>query len=200
MVTAVTLFARRCLWYVRALGFNPLVRASDRLEALAVLAVVVTAFVVLPVAAQAGEQIYDAGVRNANEQARSRHSVEAVVVEGSAGLPIDFDSPDYVRAQWREGTHLRTEQVISPATVKVGEPLKLWLDNSGKVVAAPTTVEDARISAVSAAGMVWVTIVACSTAAALVIRRRLDRFRARAWERELRLMAHNDDGWANRHI
>jgi hypothetical protein len=29
--------------------------------------------------------------------------------------------------------------------------------------------------------------------------RGLDRSRDRAWDRELHLMAHNDDGWANRH-
>jgi hypothetical protein len=31
-----------------------------------------------------------------------------------------------------------------------------------------------------------------------MIRRGLDRARDRAWEREIRLFAHNDDGWANR--
>jgi hypothetical protein len=195
----VTTFARRFRWHLRALGFNPLVRASDRLEALTVLAVLVTALFAIPVGTQAATQVYDAGVRTANEQARSRHFVEAVAVEGSASMPADFDSPAYVRAQWHEGTRLRTERVITPATVKAGESLKLWLDDTGKVVAAPLTTDDAKLSALGVAGTVWVVIVVCSALVAFVIRRGLDLLRDRAWERELHLLAHNDDGWANRH-
>jgi hypothetical protein len=198
-VIGVTTFARRLCWHVRALGFNPLVRASDRLEALVVLAVLVTAFFAIPVGAHAGTQVYDAGVRTADEQAHSRHSVEAVAVEGSASMPADFDSPNFVRAQWHEGTRLRTEQVVTPATVKTGESLKLWLDDTGKVVAAPLTTDDAKLSALGVAGTIWVVIVVFSALVALVIRRGLDRSRDRAWERELHLLAHNDDGWANRH-
>ena len=197
---SVTLFARRVRWYLRALGFNPLIRASDRLEALAALAVLVTALFAVPAAARAGDLIYDADMRTANEQALTRHAVEAVAVDGSARMPVDFDSPAYVRAQWREGTHLRTEQVITPATVKPGEALKIWLDDSGKVVAAPLTPDDAKLSATVAAGSAWIALVVCSAILAFGVRRWLDRLRDRAWERELRLLAHNDDGWANRHI
>jgi hypothetical protein len=196
----VTSFARRFRRHLHALGLNPLIRASDRLEALAVLAVFGTALFAVPVAAQAGTLIYDAGVRTANEQAHSRHSVDAVAIEGSAGMPADFDNPAYVRVQWRTGAQLRTEQVITPLTVKAGEPLTIWLDDTGRVVAAPLTADDARLSSVSAAGTVWVAIVACGALTAFVIRRGLDRSRDRAWERELHLLAYNDDGWANRHI
>jgi hypothetical protein len=195
----ITLFARRLRRQLRALGFNPLIRASDRLEALAVLAVLGTALFAVPVAAQAGTQIYDAGVRTAHEQAHSRHFVEAVVVDGSTGLPADLDGADYVRAQWREGTQLRTEQIITPATIEAGDRIKVWLDDTGKVVAAPLTMADANLSALVGAGTVWVAIVACSAVVAFVIRRGLDRTRDRAWERELHLLAHNDDGWVNRH-
>jgi hypothetical protein len=195
----ITSFARWFGWHLRVLGSNPLVRASDRLEALAVLAVFGTALIALPVAAQAGTLVYDAGARTATEQAHSRHSVQAVAVEGSSSMPADFDNPAYVRAQWREGTKLRTEQVVTPATVTAGQPLTIWLDNAGKVVAAPLTIEDAELSAAAAAATVWAVIVICSALVAFGIRRRLDHSRDRAWERELQLLAHNDDGWANRH-
>jgi hypothetical protein len=199
-VTRVTSFARSFRWHLRALGFNPLIRTSDRLEALAVLAVLITTFFAIPFAAQAGTQIYDTGVRTANEQAHSRHSVEAVAVDGSVSMPADFESSAYVRAQWHEGARVRTEQVLTPATLKAGDPLKIWLDDTGRVVAAPLTVDDAKMNALGATGTVWVTIVACSALLAFAIRCGLDRSRARSWERELHLMAHNDDGWANRNI
>lgn len=199
MPMRVTIFARRCRWYLHALGRNPLVRVSDRLESLAVLGVLFMALLAVPVATQVENRMFDARMHTVNEQAHSRHSVEAVVVEGSAGMPADFDSPAYVRVQWREGTQLRAERVISAATVKEGAPLTIWLDQAGKVVSAPLSPVDAKLGAVATAWIVWTAAVVCSALVALVLRIRLDRSRARAWERELQLLAHNDDGWANRH-
>ncbi len=196
---SVTSFAQHFRRQLRALGFNPLIRASDRLEVLAVLSVLATAIFALPFAADAGTMLYDAGVRTADEQAHSRHSVEAVAVEDSATLPAEFNDPSYVRAQWAEGTQLRSERVLTPTTVRAGEPLEIWLDNAGEVVAAPQTAADAELNAVVAAGTIWVALVACSALVAFVIRASLDRSRDRAWEHELHLLAHNDDGWANRH-
>jgi hypothetical protein len=200
-VTGVTSFAVQFRWRLRALGFNPLVRLVDRLEALVVLGVLVTALVALPVAMSAGTLVYESGMRTANEQAHSRHSVDALVVEGS-GLPADVDSPAdtpaYVRAQWREGTRRRTEQVLSPTTVKAGDRMPVWLDDGGKVVAAPMKPGDAKLNAVVAAGTVWVALVLGSALVAYLIHRGLDRSRDRAWENELHLLAHSDDGWANR--
>ncbi|CAN5390376.1 membrane protein [soil metagenome] len=194
------MFARRFSWYVRALGPNPLVRVSDRLEAFAVLTVFVAALIAVPFAALAGDQVRETGMRDARIQASTRHFVNAVVVVGSSAPPSEFDGPAYVRAQWHEGTQLRTENVISPETVQAGDPLKLWLDERGKVVPAPVTADDVDLAATSAAVLIWAAVVSAAALTALTIRMKLDRSRDRAWERELQLMAHNDDGWANRHI
>jgi hypothetical protein len=197
-VTSVTAFAGRLRWYLRALGFNPLVRRSDRLEALVVLSVFISALIALPFAMSGGALVHDSGMRTAAEQSHDRHSVEALVVEG-IGLPTDFDTPAYVRAQWREGTQLRTEQVVSPATIRMGDHMTIWLNDRGQVVSAPLKPADAEFNAVVATTTIWVAIVACCALAAFLTRRGLDRSRDRAWERELSLLAHNDDGWANRH-
>ena len=199
MVSAFSACAHRCLWHVRALGVNPLIRGSDRLEALAALAVLITAVVAIPVAAQARTEIYESGIVTANEQGHSRYSVDATVVEGSTRPPADFEGPAYIRVQWRDEAQVRTERVISPVTVEAGQPFELWLDDAGKVVPAPVTVDDAKTSALLSAAMLWLTFVACSLMAALLIRTGLDRYRDRAWERELHLLTHNDDGWASRH-
>jgi hypothetical protein len=203
IVTRVTSFAERFRWHVHALGFNPLIRTTDRLEALAVLAALVSALIAIPAAAQAGNLVYESAVHTADEQAHDRHAVQALVVEGSRRMPADFegpatDSPAYVRAQWREGTQVRTEQITSPSMAKAGESLTIWLDDTGKVVAAPLTADDAKLSAAVATGTVWIVIVVCGALAAFLIRRGLDRSRDRAWDRELHLLAYNDDGWANR--
>lgn len=199
MLTGVTSFARKCRWYLRALGRNPLVRLSDRLEAFAVLGVLVLALIAVPVSVHLGSKTYESRMHTAAEQTQTRHSVEAVVVEGSMGMPADFDSPAYVQVEWREGAVTHNAQVISPETVKAGAPLTIWLDDSGKVVGAPLTPVDAKVSALGVAWTIWISAVVLSVFAALVVRQGLDRSRARAWERELLLLAHNDDGWANRH-
>lgn len=189
-------FALHCRWLTRALGRNPLVRASDRFEALVVLAVIVVGLLAIPLAGRFEARSYAEGLRIVEEQTKTRHTVEAVVVRSN--VPTDFDSPLSVLVQWQEGQHLRTEEVVSSATVKPGGPLTIWLDDAGKVVAAPLTPLDARITAVSTGWTLWALSVIFSGIAALAVRLWLDRSRARGWERALLVMAHNDDGWANR--
>ena len=114
------------------------------------------------------------------------------------GVPTDLDTPTYVRAQWHEGTLTRTEAVVAPATVKPGDHMTVWLDQSAKVVAAPLKAGDAALTATVAAVAFWISIVMCCALMAYLVRRGLDRSRDRAWGRDLQLFAHNDDGWANR--
>lgn len=192
------MFAANIRWYRRALGGSPLVRFVDRLEAFAVFGVLITALAVIPVAIAAGGIAYDAGMRTAEAEAKSRHSVQALVVEG-VGLPTDLDTPAYVQVQWNEGAQTRTERVAAPATVKPGDHMTVWLDDENTVVTAPQKTTDAEINAVAVAVTIWVTVVAGGALAAFGVRRGLDGFRDRAWDRELRLRAHNDDGWADRH-
>jgi hypothetical protein len=204
MVTGVTSFAGRIRWYLQALGFNPLIRTTDRLEALAVLAALVTALIAIPAAAQAGNVVYASSAHTAELQAHNRHAVQAVVVDGGGRMPEDVEStasggPTSVKAQWHEGTRVRTEQITSPSTAKAGDSLTIWLDGTGKVVAAPLTADDAELSAAIATATAWITIVACAALAVFLIRRGLDRSRDRSWDSALHLLAHNDDGWANRH-
>jgi len=190
--------AGRLRWYLRALGFHPLVRTVDRLEALTVLGVLVAGLFAIPVAVSAGTVVHDASLRTAEQQAQSRHSVQAVVVAGIGAL-TELDTPAYVRAQWREGTQMRTESVVGPATIRPGDHMTVWVDDSGKVVSAPLRADDAALTATAAAVSFWISIVTCGALVAYLIRRGLDRARHRAWDRELLVLAHNDDGWANRH-
>jgi hypothetical protein len=190
---------KQCRWYLRALGRHPLVRSTDRAEALSVLAVVVLALIAIPMATMLYDQTYVDRMNTVAEQAQTRHSVQATVVHGSTGLPTDFDTPAYVTAQWKEGSEVRSEQIVSPATVATGESLTVWLDDDGTVTGAPLQPVDAELSALGIAVVAWGLGVLFLIFGATAIRRILDRLRDRAWERELRLLTYNDDGWANRH-
>ncbi|MBI3213857.1 MAG: hypothetical protein HYZ38_08570 [Mycobacterium sp.] len=194
------MFAQWLRWHLRTFATNPILRAGDRLQGLAVILLVLSAPLVIPLASHAGALVYEAGVRTAAEQGSHRHSVDAVALEGRTALPVDFDSSDYVRAQWHEGSTPHSAQVVAPATVKPGDTLKIWLDDTGEVVSAPLSVADAKLNAFIAAGLAWTGMVMCCALLAFVFRRALDGSRARAWDRELYLLTNNDDGWANRHI
>lgn len=192
-------FPKQCRWYLRALGRNPLVRLSDRIEAFSVLAVAAIALMAIPLAMQLHHQTYTERMHAVTEQAQTRHSVQATVVRGSTGFPTDFDSAASVTVQWADGNKVRTEQIISPATVETGAPLTIWLDTDNKVVSAPLQPLDAELSALGIAWVGWTTIVLFGGIGAMGVRRGLDRLRVRAWDREIRLLTYNDDGWANRH-
>jgi len=202
------LFALRSRWVLYALGRNALLRTSDRLEALAVLMVIAVAFLAIPFATQVGNEAYVTRMRTINEQVQTRHPVDAIAVGDSTTEAGPYITPglgpssrlESVRAQWREGTYTRTEVIASPTVVKAGAPLTVWLDTTGKVVAAPDTVTAAKSDAAGRAAVVWLGAVALGALTARAVRRWLDRCRAAAWDRDVQLLAHNDDGWANRHI
>jgi hypothetical protein len=191
-------FALKFRWNVRALQRNPLIRASDRLEALSFLVLFVMTLLAIPFATHVGDQTYDSTMRFVHEETQSRHSVRAVVVQGSTALPTDFSTPLYVTVQWRDGARQRTEQIVSPGTVETGAELTVWLDPAGKVVTAPLTSLDASVNAASAGWTVWTVAVVFCGLLGLAIRKVLDRARARSWERALQMLAIDDDGWANR--
>lgn len=194
-------FAVRHPWLLRALGRGPLIRISDRFEALAVILLVAVALIAVPVASRMGDDVRDARMRTIAEQTQTRHEVNATAVTDStrAGSPRYSAVSVTVRAQWREGTAMRTETVTYPKVVKAGAPLAIWLDRSGKVVAPPDSPADAMSAASGRTWATWLGTVVVSLLIALAFRHWLDRLRLRAWERELQLFAHNDDGWANRH-
>lgn len=187
-------------WVFRGLARNPLARMTDRIEAIAVLAVLATALFVVPAAAQSGADVYAAQMRAITEQTRSLHHLDAEVIRGTVQGAQRYSTGLPVEVQWREGSQTRTGRTTFPTPTSTGQRVVIWLDQQGKVVDAPERKADAQWSAFVRSAGVWLGAVALSVLIAFVIRRWLDRIRANAWERELQLLAHNDDGWANRRI
>ena len=188
----------RVRWLVHALSRNRLVRGSDRLEACAVLMVLAVALLVIPVAQRVGDETYADRMQQISRQHQSRHSVEAIATADSGSpAPRRFGAPVTVRVEWREGVHRRSEVVESPSFVKAKMPVTVWLDDAGAVVSAPDREADAQTVATNRAWASWFGIVGLCALLAFAIRRCLDLYRAASWQRELRLMAYNDDGWAS---
>jgi hypothetical protein len=72
---------RRSWWMVRAFGPNPLLRRIDRIEAILTVMAIVAAVAVIPVAAAVGAAVYGSHARLYADEALTRHSVAATVIE-----------------------------------------------------------------------------------------------------------------------
>ncbi len=192
-------FALQCRWHARAWERNRLIRVSDRLEALSFFLLLLLTVVAIPYSTRVADDTRASTMRIVDEQSHTRHSVTALVTQGSTALPTDFSTPPYVQVQWREAGLQRTERIVSPTTVNTGAELTVWLDQRGRVVPAPLTAADASINATGVGWAVWLLVAVGSASTGLAIRRLLDRVRIRGWDRALHLLALGDDGWANRH-
>ncbi|MDG4669372.1 hypothetical protein [Mycobacterium sp. 236(2023)] len=185
-------------WW-RHIASNPLVRGTDRLEVLLTAVGVAAALVATVFALGVGQSSYATQLQIVRADAYDRHAVQAQVVDGSHGVAADSDAPQKVRVEWLDGAQQRFAEVMSPGTVTRGAAMTVWLDDAGSVVDRPRTAQDAKLFAAGTAFVVWLVSMAFVALLIVLGRRLLNICRMRAWERELLLFAHNDDGWANRH-
>jgi hypothetical protein len=172
-------------WFVRLWGRNELVRGSDRLEAWALCVAVLLAVIVVPISAAFGTAVHDARLQLSAEQARQRHVVSARVLEDGTTIvhkdTVSFSAP----AQWNtaNGNHVGT--VSTPEKAALGDHLDVWVDERGDQVAPPIPASAAAEYAVSAAGLLWLSVVATLVGGWALMRRWLDRGRLANWERAL---------------
>ncbi|CQD20082.1 transmembrane protein [Mycobacterium europaeum] len=179
-----TLDPRR--WRVtRLVGRNPLLRRTDRIEALVVLVALIVTLIAVPVAGVVGAVTYEARDRVYTREAHERHLVTARVTDARVedfGLTV-------VQAKWPGPSGERSGTVELTQRAEAGGTVEIWVDRGGSPVVAPTPTWLAAGEAVGvavvtalAATMVMATIVA-------VVRSRLDRIRDALWERDLELFA-----------
>jgi hypothetical protein len=180
-------------WLLRACRRNPLVRGTDRLE-LSIIAVGI--FVVLVSAACAGAlgtAVHDARSRIYIAQAQTRHTLTARATEDSTlVLRVDDSTATKVNARWQVNGTEHTGSLNWDHAVKTGDPLTIWVDRNGDRVDAPAPTSQAGADAVGVAYAVWQTVALAVAGFVCWVRRRLDRRRDSAWERDIRCLI--DDG------
>jgi hypothetical protein len=190
-------------WVVRLIGRHPLVRPSDRAEALSMLLAVVVAVLAIPVAGAVGTTVHDARAKFYAEQAASRHTVTATAMEDTAAVvrpeSVSFD----VRARWNASGTNHIDTISWPKRAKTGDQETIWIDADGRHVEDPPAAGRAGLDAIGAAVALWLGVAAAMAAFAYAVRCRLDRARFAAWDRELRSptdgdSADDDRGRTNR--
>jgi hypothetical protein len=196
-----TLSLGRC-WLIRAVGRNPLVRTSDRVEALILMLVFATALVVTPVAGAIGTAVHDTHARAYAEQSRDRHPVTAVVTDKPSATMIEdaIATPEQthtvVRApvRWRVDGVDHTETLKVDLEAKVGDRVNIWVDGSGHRVAAPMPKSQAGIDALVVGAGSWLGLMAGVEGLSALVRAGLRRRRDIGWDRELRMLVDNGGG------
>lgn len=167
---------------------HPLARRVDRAEAGTVLLLIVLWLAALPLVATIGSERWsDAAARSAGQQ-RSLTAVTAVVdqnaqvpVGATDGVPVWIPAPvSWTGSDGRPATGIAD---VSASAV-AGDPVTVWLDAAGRIVAPPPSPAALAGLAVLLGAGSWVLIGLLLLLAGWAVRRRLDRHRLRAWGHE----------------
>jgi hypothetical protein len=180
---------------VRSFGRNPLVRASDRVEAAAVAFAVMASVLVAPVATSLGASVYDTRSKLYTARAQTISAQPAIVTAARVNEPSTSKHGGYstVTVRWKIGSIVRTNTLISHAGAGVGDQFDIWVNHEGNQVQRPPGRAQAAVEAVAVAMSIWLGMVACAMALVLPVRWGLGALRNARWEREIKALG-DDDG------
>lgn len=198
--TAVDTFNLRLpRWPVllRLRGRDPLVRTTDRIEALALVLAVVVSMLAIPIAAAVGTAVYDSRRHVYAEQASTRHTVTATVNDVSVPEILRTGATT-VQARWTANGEEHTGAVEAQSTTKIGDPIEIWVDNNvdnnGAQTHAPTPTTRAAVEAVTGALAIWICVAAAAATLFTFTRSVCDRIRSTGWQHDLDNLVGNGDG------
>lgn len=179
---------------LRLLGRDPLVRRTDRIEALVLVLAVVVALLAAPIAAAFGTEVYDSRRDFYAEQARNRHSVTATVTDVPASQQVLRTTTITAAARWIAAADEHTGAVEVQSTTKTGDSIEIWVDDTGAQALAPASTTRAALEAVAGALVLWMAVSAVAVTVFTVIRSVCDRIRFAGWQHELDSLVGHGDG------
>jgi hypothetical protein len=177
---------------MRLFGRNPLIRAGDRVEALAVVFAVVVVLLAAPIAAAVGTAVYDSRSHLYAQQAQNSHVVTAVVTDHKVTHRKALGQTVTVLARWFAAGTEHTGSVSAPPGVKTGDSIDIWVVEDGSHVGPPP--KTAYDEAVAFASLTW--LGAAIAAAALIAGTRtfLNRARHARWQKDFDNLVVDGDG------
>jgi hypothetical protein len=164
---------------------NPLRRPVDRTHVRMILVLGVLFLVLAPLTVVITARLAGgAGVRAERLQARTRHQVDAVVVEASsAGSRAVLD--ETVRIAWHDARGIAHTAVVPTAGGEpVGTHRSVWIDRTGRLTTHPRKHSQTVADSVMAALTALTLLALLHSAARMLVDRRLERRRMDLWERE----------------
>lgn len=166
--------------FARLFGRNPLIRTTDRVEALILALAVAVSLIAVPVSAAVGTAVHDSRSRLYAEQVQTRRPVTATVT-GESHPRRNLDGPTVtVPARWLADGAERTGDVTAPLKAKTGDDIEIWIDDDGLPVARP--VNTAHTDALAFAVATWWGVSLLAVALFARARITLDRIRYDRWQ------------------
>lgn len=179
-------------WLRRLTTRNPLVRRSDRIEAVALLVVLATVILAAPVAGAVGTAVHDSRAQEVTAGRLSRHTVQATVTRDSSMAGWPYEQRFRTTIQWQFKGTVHSDEWRSMNWRKAGDKQSIWIDAVGNRAAEPLSGLDAAIEAAVVAFGLWLAVVGIGTTLWIILRTWLDRSRNAGWDRALNDLA--DDG------
>lgn len=170
---------------VRLFDRGPLVRPTDRLEALVVTLAIVVALLAVPIAAAIGTAIHDSRSHFYDEQNSTRQHVTAVVTDVPESRSFTRTGMMTVPVEWWDGNARHTEIVQAHSSVDPGDAVDLWIDADGARALAPAPASRAAVEAVAGAVAIWVSVAAGAAILSALVQMTCDRIRSAAWQHDL---------------
>ncbi|ROZ89081.1 hypothetical protein EEB19_19405 [Gordonia sp. OPL2] len=179
---------------------NPVVRRSDRVEALAFCLAALLAVLAIPLAVSVEGGVHKARSAAIAEQARTIHAVEATAVDDASVIFSEGQNGALVTARWSYNAvpHRGTVNVDDTA-LNAGDQFTMWVDEQGQTTRKPLTPADAASGAIMTAAAFYLAVLAVSAVAVMGVRGLLDRHRRRGWDSALAELTGSDDGHSHRH-
>jgi multisubunit Na+/H+ antiporter MnhG subunit len=180
--------------FTRLFGRNPLVRRSDRIEALMLILGTALVLVTAPIAGAVGTAVYSSRAAVYEQQVRTRHTVAATVLADSTSTVRPYTVSFDVRARWQD-RGVQHETVLGwDRPAKAGERLSIWVNDRGDYTGPPARPERAVSDAIVVGALLWLSVITVVAAAIGLARFRLDRRRHAQWDRGLRGLVGDDGG------
>lgn len=186
-----------CAWFTRLFGRNPLVRASDRIEALMLILGITLVLLTAPIAGAVGTTVYSSRAEVYQQQVRTRHTVAATVLADSISTVRPYTVSFDIRARWQDHGVQHETVLAWDRPAKAGDRLSIWVNDRGDYVGPPTRPKRAVSDAIIAGAVLWLSVITVVAAVMGLARFRLDRRRHAQWDRGLRSLVGDDGGRAS---
>ncbi len=176
----------------RRLGWsrNALCRRSDRLQGLLVLALLLAALIVVPVALAAGRSTYDNGVRASEALTAAGRWSRAILLETAPNAVVSApDSPSLLtsmaRARWQlpDGTW-HVGKVPARAGTPAGSNVRVFLNDAGRAIRPPLDRAQLSDKAVATGLTTGMALELGVVITYLLLRWMLERRRLASWDAE----------------
>jgi hypothetical protein len=189
---------RPMTWPVlRFFSRSPLMRTTDRVEAVVAALAVLLVVIAAACAGVIGTIVHDTETQNYLEQARTRHAMVARAVDDSKSAGSAEAAAFTAHVRWQVNGADHTGILASQYVVKSGEPQQIWVDDDGNRVDKPTPIARAAMDAVSVAVVGWLVVALAVAEVMAAMCAYLKHMRAAQWEREIRSLVEDDGGRTN---